>query len=343
MFLSLQYVRGGAALLVVYFHAVLQIEKLGTSQSGLVLLGESGVDVFFVLSGFLMWVTTHGKEISPIVFFKKRLLRVAPIYWLLTLICSLIAFFAPDLLKSTVFDIEHIFYSLLFFPHINPANGGGLTFPVIVPGWTLNFEMLFYAIFSFCLLVKLELIRLVYVCIFIFVFFVMSFFYSGTNVALGFYFDSIIIEFLFGVFLGYMLTNKFFVLFKSKSLILFVFLLSFFSLLYFDSNSSLPRFLVLGVPAFFVIYSCVVYENSFKISNNLFFKFIGDSSYSIYLTHIFVIAGVRVFLLFMGVDLKGVNSILFVFSCVFLSIVVGGGFYVFVESKIDVLIKKLNF
>ncbi|MEP4343596.1 MAG: acyltransferase family protein, partial [Lentilitoribacter sp.] len=62
MLIQLQYLRAIAALLVVYFHTILQLPKLYSSPAlQLPILGETGVDLFFVTSGFVMWFTTAGK------------------------------------------------------------------------------------------------------------------------------------------------------------------------------------------------------------------------------------------------------------------------------------------
>ncbi len=67
MLVQLQYLRAIAALMVVYFHAILQLAE-GQSRSRApngFIYGETGVDIFFVLSGFVMWLTTSGREMTP--------------------------------------------------------------------------------------------------------------------------------------------------------------------------------------------------------------------------------------------------------------------------------------
>ncbi len=338
MFISLQYVRGIAALLVVYFHAVIQLNNSGRASVDLLLLGESGVDLFFVLSGFVMWITTYNKNISPFDFFKKRLLRVAPIYWLLTIISATIALVVPHLLKSTVFDIEHLIYSLLFIPHLNPASNGDITSPVIIPGWTLNFEMFFYLVFALCLFIKPLISRFLTVTLVMLLFFLMSFIYKGSNVVFGFYFNAIIIEFLFGVLLGGLLTNHVAVSTVSRLLSLTLLVFSSLLLLFNDAFSSFPRFIALGLPAFIVIYACVLYENNYYVPRVEILKFMGDASYSIYLTHIFVIAGSRVLFSKVGITLDSINPFFYVLFCIVFSALVGGAFYLMIEKKLSKLL-----
>ena len=83
-FYGIQYLRAAAALGVVCFHAA---ERTG----GHFAIGAAGVDVFFVVSGFLMWVISENKPASPGRFFRDRLERVAPVYWIATCVTVLAA------------------------------------------------------------------------------------------------------------------------------------------------------------------------------------------------------------------------------------------------------------
>lgn len=130
---SIEVLRFLAAMAVVFVH-------LPTVE-----VGHFGVDVFFVLSGFVMMLSTakgHDR------FFTKRLIRIVPIYYALTLGVWLLAAVAPDLLNNTVADPGELLQSLLFIPF--DKNGTGHK-PVLFLGWTLNYEMYFYALFALSL------------------------------------------------------------------------------------------------------------------------------------------------------------------------------------------------
>ena len=103
--------------------------------------GGFGVDLFFMISGFVMMYST---QYAANGFFLKRLIRVVPIYWLCTFGLFVIALILPSLLKATTADPVHLFKSLFFIPF--DKNGVG-HFPILSVGWTLNFEMYFYLIF----------------------------------------------------------------------------------------------------------------------------------------------------------------------------------------------------
>lgn len=138
---TIQYLRGAAALAVVTFHA-LQWCNGGFD------VGRAGVDVFFVISGVIMWRITAGRETAPLAFLWRRFTRVAPLYWLATLFVAAIAQVWPAFLPEVRPGLTHLLLSLAFFPHLDPR---GLPFPTLPPGWTLNYEMIFYLVFALAL------------------------------------------------------------------------------------------------------------------------------------------------------------------------------------------------
>ncbi len=52
---------------------------------------------------------TEQKNVTAVTFLKERFLRIAPLYWLLTLLASTVALILPELLKSTEFNLAHFF------------------------------------------------------------------------------------------------------------------------------------------------------------------------------------------------------------------------------------------
>lgn len=138
--LGLQYLRGIAAAGVVIFHVTLE---LGMPWR----LGARGVDLFFVLSGFLMIAITQDCA-RPGSFFRDRFLRVVPLYWIVT--AATLAVGLLGLSTRVSLDPARIATSFAFIPY--SAHGSrGIGVPVVPQGWTLNTEMLFYAIFALIL------------------------------------------------------------------------------------------------------------------------------------------------------------------------------------------------
>ena len=144
--LSLQYLRAAAALAVVAYHALQWCD-------GGFDVGRAGVDVFFVISGVVMWTITAGRRLSPREFLWRRFTRVAPVYWIATLLVAVIAPFWPYFLPEVKPGLKHLLLSLAFIPHLDPK---GLPFPTLPPGWTLDYEMIFYLIFAAALLAPIR-------------------------------------------------------------------------------------------------------------------------------------------------------------------------------------------
>ncbi len=159
---SVQVLRGGAALMVVAFHALEQwrarpapalpfpgARSWGASVSGAAWPnGAAGVDLFFVISGVVMVVASTRLVVSPDgwrVFLRRRVERVAPLYWLATTAKLALALAAPSLARHTRPDWANAACSFLFLP---AANAAGEIRPVLPVGWTLSFEMLFYLVFA---------------------------------------------------------------------------------------------------------------------------------------------------------------------------------------------------
>lgn len=143
---SVQYLRALAAMMVVWHHALGQVA--GTFNFIHVPeFGPYGVDLFFMISGFIMLVTTWGKDMTPKEFMWHRLRRIVPLYWIVTLAMVVIAIIAPTLFKTLKWDVPSLLKSLSFIPYDSLAAPGRVA-PLLVPGWTLNFEMFFYVLFA---------------------------------------------------------------------------------------------------------------------------------------------------------------------------------------------------
>lgn len=138
---GIQYLRGLAALGVVVFHAA---ERSG----GHFAIGAAGVDVFFVISGFIMWVIAAERRVTPLRFLAERARRIVPVYWIVTGV--MVAGALVGLFPNLRLTVGYVLASLLFVPARSP--GDGQIWPVLVQGWTLNYEMFFYLVFAATLL-----------------------------------------------------------------------------------------------------------------------------------------------------------------------------------------------
>lgn len=150
---SVQLLRAVAALGVVSFHAA----HLLFSRNGLELrwsgLGAAGVDLFFVVSGFIMWVTALDRGMPIRRFAAKRIQRIVPLYWLMTAIVLAIVVLAPAAMRNASHDPLHFVASFAFIAWPHPAMPEHF-WPALVPGWSLNYEMLFYVLVGCALLLR---------------------------------------------------------------------------------------------------------------------------------------------------------------------------------------------
>ncbi|PZW50937.1 exopolysaccharide production protein ExoZ [Humitalea rosea] len=136
--LSIQYLRAVAAMLVVFSHAG---ERAGVDFQ----IGAAGVDLFFVISGFIMWVVVRPAVTGGGAFLRLRLIRIVPLYWAVTL--GLVAVASINHAWMPNFDTTpaNLAMSLGFIPHFDPS---GHIYPVLAVGWTLNYEIFFYLLFA---------------------------------------------------------------------------------------------------------------------------------------------------------------------------------------------------
>jgi len=332
MLIQLQYIRALAALLVVYFHAILQIQKLdpGAFLSGAA-FGECGVDLFFVLSGFVMWITTSGKASSTTTFYAKRARRILPLYWSATLLAASVALAAPSILKSTVFDPPHVVASLLFIPWINPADPlGSMIAPVIVPGWTLNYEMYFYLVFGLMLLLPRSARLTATLAVFSLIWLVCQLLPADSTPA-RFYGSLVVFEFLAGAVIGsiYMSGHR---LAAPPAAALAVIAVQ-IMLMVDASHLQIDRLFKFGILAASVVYAATAVDQS-RVPKLTWLRYVGDASYSIYITHIFVLAGARMLYPRLPLDLMR-NEFVFLAICLVLSTLVGALVHWLFEAPID--------
>ena len=148
----LQALRAIAAWLVVADHALLDItngEPRNPATFVAWALGDIGVYIFFLISGFIMvhicW-DDFGRRGAAHNFLRRRIIRIVPLYWLAT-IAALVAHKVSGIHSGHV-GWSELVRSLLFIPYRDEDVGWA---PILRQGWTLNYEMMFYAIFAVAL------------------------------------------------------------------------------------------------------------------------------------------------------------------------------------------------
>jgi exopolysaccharide production protein ExoZ len=126
---NLQGLRAVAALGVVLFHFGLMPATAIPFE-----VGASGVDIFFVLSGFII---AHSSSRSARHFLPHRLIRVIPAYWMATLVAAIFTLQNMDLAAASDWLVQSLFY----LPH--PSGRP----PLIFVAWTLVYELAFYVLY----------------------------------------------------------------------------------------------------------------------------------------------------------------------------------------------------
>ncbi len=286
-YVGIQYLRGLAAVLVVVYHLGQPLERLGHAvhwPGGL----SAGVDIFFVISGFVMWITTRTRDTTPIDFWRKRLVRIVPLYWLVTTFMLTVLLVAPQVMQTSRFDAKHVIASYLFIPALNP--GKPVMEPLLFPGWTLNYEMFFYAIFGLFLLAgpKLRLWGTIGVLT-VLVALGAAFDVPHLSVA-GFYSDSIMLEFALGMMLGELVHQRSGQRILPRTTGWFLFALGLACLIAVPQIEGVPRAIRYGLPALFIVLGCLSIECDGGVREIPLFHHIGNASYSIYLTQLVTMA-----------------------------------------------------
>ena len=271
--MQIQYLRGVAAMLVVFHHIRTPVAAL-YSPLGKFEAAMNGVDVFFVISGFIMCTASRNEPAGE--FARRRLIRVVPLYWLFTLLFVLILPGFTGMPKDP--PIQDILRSLLFVPFNNPAYFGRV-WPLLIPGWTLNYEMFFYAVFALGLLIRKPLTT---VCLAIPALAGLGLAAHFTDPALKTYTDFKLLEFTAGALLG-LAFQRF--SFKGLAPLLpvgFVLLM----LINPFRDWAPPALLAAST---LLTAGALSLERSFKRPIGVL-KLLGDASYSIYLSHLLVLS-----------------------------------------------------
>lgn len=278
--LSIQYLRGLAAIAVALSHVA--------GHAGLTFeTGAAGVDVFFVISGFIMWTVASRRPTRPGPFMVDRLTRIAPPYMLLTIAIYLIASNIPGAFPNMRTNLSHMILSALFIPHIDPS---GTAFPQIVPGWTLTYEIFFYLLFAVGLLAPVR--RRAWVCTAAIGLLVgIGLLTHSAWAAVNTYTNPLMMEFAIGLWLG--------VAWDAKGLPSprwggAALLAGLAALVAWEFLSGVqpqgPRALVWGVPAMLIVAGALTIEQRRGLRRSRFMLLLGNASYSIYLVNVFVVA-----------------------------------------------------
>jgi len=329
---AIQYLRGIAAMMVVFAHAV---HQLGPGTVMFSAIGTSGVDIFFVISGFIMTYMTSARSYTRAGFMWRRIVRIVPIYWAATALTAVIAILKPSLLNHTKFSWTEFGASLSFVPTFNPVTGG--LEPLLKLGWTLNYEMMFYVLF--CLLLFQPVRRRILELGAIFTITVVANNLPHNPLAaLQFYGNPIVFEFLFGCIIGYWFVNERVDLAAAVSAIC---LAISFSLLVAGSTIAGEGAFVRSIPAAFLVFSAVALQRTTSWRSTAL-HLIGDASYSTYCTHIFMVMAAAAAWRRFGNLASPIQGTVFVSVCIGASAAIGIATYSWIEKPLIGWLRSLR-
>lgn len=268
---------------MVVYHVLLTFDLNASENKFSVEVLALGVDVFFVISGFIIYLSTKEEKLSPYVWWRGRLIRIVPLYWL-TLILAL----GLGLLNGVPSrNFSEIISAFAFIPYTNSSTGDFT--PFFVPGWTLNYEFYFYAIVAVTLLLPRQFRFITVAGVFGFAV-SMRMFADPTSAIQVRMTSPLVFEFVGGMALA-AVRHKLPVNYVAL-LVGLTFFVCAVVFLYFVSSVMYrhgPRTIYGGVPALLVVGAVVAIEPQLRYRILRLFKALGDSSYSLYLFHVLLL------------------------------------------------------
>ena len=318
---NIQVLRAVAALLVVLLHSMNVSTDYGFDK-GLILKlkgwGYGGVDLFFVISGFIMTHIQSLRKYSATTFFIKRLIRIVPLYWILTILMLVAYILFPAYFNTVKISPEWALASLLFLSQESVNR-----FPLLYDGWTLEVEMMFYIVLSFLLIFKRDIIHTVLYTIFILI--------CITLISKNF----LLLEFAAGMLLGLIYQQH--RLRSPYALLLLGVILFLLTIFIAPSNDlSFRRFIILGIPSLLIVYGALGVP---QMKNPLAIL-IGDASYSIYLVQVFTLPVSYKILRLVGADVD--LSDLYILTSIIITIISGCILHLLVEKKVSLLFTRFG-
>lgn len=334
VFEGLQGLRFVAALLVLITHATFYTSTRLDSDVTVWNVGTVGVDLFFVISGFVMMITSAtfvGAEGGWRYFAMRRIVRIVPMYWLATSLKIISLLILPGIALRASLDPRHVAFSYFFLPSVNEI---GAVEPVLGVGWTLTYEMFFYAVFAIALLLRVN--PLLFVGSVMVTLTICGEIGSASTSPWAIYLDSVILYFAIGMVIAVLAKNG------SRSLLLAVFLTCLGLATTLAAMGSVEWYR--GSPFRFVVVVGIVAaavraEPWLRRVMPRSVLFLGDASYSIYLFHPLLAPMVPLALAVVGLK----SSWLSVLGAIFWALISTSLIYVLVEKKVIRLGRRLPY
>jgi peptidoglycan/LPS O-acetylase OafA/YrhL len=276
---NIQVLRAFAAVTVVQFHTGFRFPYLHN-------FGSLGVDVFFVISGYIMArILDPQSDSNSDFFFRRRVLRIVPPYWFFTLLLFFVSLRIPQLMGSTQASVSDLLKSLFFIPF---TKGSGLIQPLLFIGWSLNYEMFFYLALAVGILIHKRhavwigaglVLATMLACLPL----------ASTYVPARFYSRDVVLEFLLGI-VSYYICRAVSETSARRLRVASLFVCIASALMLIAVQAVLPqmnisRVVTLGIPALLLVTSASLLSQGGWDTNLTWLVLIGDASYILYLIH----------------------------------------------------------
>lgn len=341
---SVQALRGLAVFLVVMFHFREDLSKTYGEVADLLFInGSIGVDLFFMISGFIayyVYVNENSGLSSSKIFLVKRLCRIIPPYFLVTLMVA----------GNSVDSWMEALRSMLFLPGDSSSQAPWFGYAKLDVGWTLNYEMLFYVLCATSLIFRsykfVALTALISAFVFIpYVSLVGTGDWANRHYGLSGYFaivtNGIMLEFIAGMLIGYLHLGKV----QSNHKMLWVMAILFSSTLFaleletgFLRGNGRPGFFI---SSFLLLFSMVGYECRFGMRIPSLLLLLGATSYSVYLVHTRAMS-IAQKIIYNRIDEPSAGVMVFILSIV-LTVIFTCLMYTLVEKRLCSFIRSLIF
>lgn len=329
---SVQFLRAIAVILVLLSH--IRHKQEVAVLSGFQWLewfnfGEYGVDIFFVISGFIIaYIAPKAQQtgVDVLHFMIKRLIRIMPLYYTVTLVALWAWWLNPALVNSSAPQSTVILPSFFLFP----TEGRFL----VQSGWTLSYEMYFYALFALALLAG----RLQYhiLSLFLGLSLLVGVAFNIPNPALALMTSPHLAEFLAG-FLFYHHGSKYIGQHKTVGLVLIAVGITLCVSQAFSDNTIVAALNLWGIPAMALIFGFLLSEGHIKFPA-IFLK-IGDSSYSTYLTHILALP-VLTKLWYLAMPQSSISHLVFIIFALGLTLLIGAITFKLYEKPVGLRLNR---
>jgi exopolysaccharide production protein ExoZ len=297
---SIHLLRGIAGISVVLFHFKGYLNGVYAQKDlGQILFGSGafGVDLFFMISGFIIALSTQNVA-SKTVFAIRRFFRIYPAFIVVFVIGAITVYrFDPS---------ENLFRGLFFIHRDYSVESPGFGYNVLGPAWTLTYEIYFYTLFAVAMSINHKY-RTIFASVFLIApVFILQMYFDGAisingnaaaniptdNYAYGllrFMSSPMLVEFVVGMFFYELYKNISIPVSRGIATFILMASIGFFITNYLSGHFNGFGMNKAGVISAVILFGFLLYDKYVGFGENRFFGYLADVSFSIYISHYLLI------------------------------------------------------